>query len=65
MSYSCAENVAQLSRVQRWFKHSTGVQEKKQKKNSPTKAVRGLKLQSKQIRRPACSVVYRFKSGKP
>lgn len=31
MSYSCAENVAQLSRVQRWFKHSTGVQEKKKK----------------------------------
>lgn len=66
MSYSCAENVAQLSRVQRWFKHSTGVKKKKKKKkNSPTKAVRGLKLQSKQIRWPACSVVYRFKSGKP
>lgn len=44
MSYSCAENVAQLSRVQRWFKHSTGVQEKKKKKKLTHEGCKGAEI---------------------
>lgn len=64
MSYSCAENVAQLSRARDGLSILRECRKKKNV-NSPTKAVRGLKLQSKQIRCPACTAVYHLKSGKP